>query len=133
MPITTEFKENTSKYYVNITTNLVNITSQLETLAEEHQELESKYDDLNEEHEKLKEEIKKLKEKNKILEINYNNFKQIVKDNTARVKYFVDICDDDLCGQVLIKCDFCGTEEDSDEMIKGINGIGCPDCRHLTQ
>ena len=31
---------------------------------------------------------------------------------------------------VLVKCDFCGIEEDSDEMIKGVKGVGCPDCRH---
>ncbi len=32
--------------------------------------------------------------------------------------------------QVLVKCDFCGMEEDSDEMIKGVKGVACPDCRN---
>lgn len=33
--------------------------------------------------------------------------------------------------QQLIECDFCGKEEDPDEIITGNNGKGCGECRHL--
>ena len=31
----------------------------------------------------------------------------------------------------LVNCDFCGKEEDPDEIIKGTEGDACGECRHL--
>jgi len=31
----------------------------------------------------------------------------------------------------LVECDFCGKEEDPDEIIRGTEGEACGECRHL--